>query len=37
LPYGIGHNQKSIDALIDFSARQHILAKRPGAEEVFAL
>jgi 4,5-dihydroxyphthalate decarboxylase len=37
LPYGIGPNQKSINALIDFSASQHILARRPGVEEVFAL
>jgi 4,5-dihydroxyphthalate decarboxylase len=33
LPYGIGPNQKSIDALIDYSASQHIVAKRPGRAE----
>jgi 4,5-dihydroxyphthalate decarboxylase len=36
LPYGIGPNQKSIDALIDYAADQHIIAKRPGAEDLFA-
>lgn len=37
LPYGIGPNLKSINALIDYSFDQHITTKRYAADEVFAL
>lgn len=36
LPYGIGPNEKSIKALIDYSADQHITARRHDVEEIFA-
>lgn len=37
LPYGISLNEKSINALIDYSVSQHIVVKRPDIEELFAL
>lgn len=37
LPYGIEQNEPSINALIDYSVSQHIVAKRPDIEDVFAI
>jgi 4,5-dihydroxyphthalate decarboxylase len=36
LPYGIGPNEKSINALIDYSVDQHIVARRYEIDEIFA-
>ena len=36
LPYDIGPNEKSINALIDYSADQHITTSRHSTEEAFA-
>lgn len=36
LPYGLGPNENSINALIDYSVDQHIATRRPHADEIFA-
>lgn len=36
LPYGIGPNEKSINALLDYSIDQHITVDRHNIEEIFA-
>lgn len=36
LPYGIEPNRKTLEALIDAAASQHILSKRPVLEDLFA-
>lgn len=36
LPYGLGPNENSINALIDYSVDQHIATRRPNADEIFA-
>lgn len=37
LPYGISANEKSINALIEYSVDQHIVARRCEIDEVFAV
>jgi 4,5-dihydroxyphthalate decarboxylase len=37
LPYGIESNEASIEALVDYSASQHITRSRPAAAEIFAV
>lgn len=36
LPYGIVPNREMIDTLVGYAYRQHIIARQPAAEEIFA-